>query len=186
VSRAPRRSRSARWPKASVSIAASTLLVGAAGIATAQIAIPVDIDDLVRALLSRRGDTTRSARMTLRDERGGSAAALELGAGPSDQIVAIFSFGRSEREIYVHTVRFEDAAGRVVRPRIVDHRPLSTSSSGELVVAQLPDGELDWLADASGMHVTLEGWDQSFAAMLDDRSLRKIRAFRDRRQQSTP
>jgi hypothetical protein len=167
-------------------IAASTLLVGTAGIAAAQIAIPANIDDLVRALLSRRGDTTRSARMTLRDDRNGTAVVLELGAGPSDEIVAIFSFGRSEREIYVHTVRFRDAAGRVVRPRIVDHRPLSTSSSGELVVAQLPDGELDWLADASVIHVTLEGWDQSLNAMLDDRSLRKIRAFRDRRQQSTP
>jgi hypothetical protein len=165
-------------------LAASALLLGGAALAPAQIGIPVEgITDLVRALIQRRGDTSRSARMALRDAESGLDAWLELGAGPRDEIVALFSFERDGRGLYVHTVRLRDAAGRVVRPRVIDLRPLGTEGRGEMVAAQLPSGELDWLAEATSIEITLEGWDQAFRATLDDKSLRKVRTFRDRRAQ---
>jgi hypothetical protein len=162
-------------------LAASTLLLGVT-VAPAQIAIPFDVDDLVRALLHSRGDTSRSARIALRDTESGLGASLELGAGGRDELVAMFSFERAARGLYVHTVRLRDDAGRVVGLRVIDQRPLGSAGRGELVVALLPPHELDWWAAAAGMQVTLDGWDQTFAASLDDKQLRKIQAFRDRRQ----
>lgn len=163
-------------------LAASTLLLGGAGFAQAQLAIPVEgITELVRALIQRRGDTTRSQRVSLRDPDSGLDAWLELGAGPRDEIVALFSFEREGRGIYVHTVRLRDVAGRVVRPRVIDLRPLGTEGRGEMVAAQLPADGLDWLADATAIEVTLEGWEHSFHASLDEKALRKLAAFRDRR-----
>lgn len=160
-------------------LAASTLLLGVTA-APAQIAIPFDIDDLVRALLQRSGDTSRSARIALRDTESDLGAWLELGA-KGRELVAMFSFERAARRIYVHTVRLRDDAGRNLILRVIDHRPLGAAGRGELVVALLPPSELDWWADAASMQVTLEGWDQSFSAALDHKQLRKIQAFRDRR-----
>ena len=97
------------------------------------------------------------------------------------QLEALDDIERDGRGIYVHTVRLRDAAGRIVRPRVIDLRPLGTEGRGEFVAAQLPSDGLDWLAAASSIEITLEGWDKAFHAALDEKSLRKVRAFRDRR-----
>jgi hypothetical protein len=167
-------------------LATSSLLLAAAGPAPAQIAIPIDVDDLVRMLLQRRPDERRSARIRLRDAATGTRVWFELGAGRGDEIVALFSFERDARRLYIHTVRFRDHQDRILRPRVIDLKPLGSPGLGEVVALDLPDGALDWLAAASTVEVTLEGWEHTFTAVLEEPSLRKVREFRDRIVPSSP
>ena len=145
--------------------------------------IPVEgIYDLVRGLLARRADTSRSERIRLEDSADGLDASLEIAAGGERELFGVFSFGPTGRKLFVHTVRFRDSAGRAVVPRVIDLKPLGEQGRGELVVAQIPADELDWLADATSLEVELQGWDVTFDGAIDEKGVRKIRAFRDRRR----
>jgi hypothetical protein len=145
--------------------------------------LPVEgIYDLVRGLLARRADTTRSQRIRIADAEDDLDAWLEIATGDERAIFGLFSFGPTGRKLFVHTVRIRDGAGRVVLPKVIDLRPLGEQGRGELVVAQIPAGELDWLADATSLEVQLRGWDVTFDSGIDEKGRSKIRDFRDRRR----
>lgn len=167
-------------------LAVSLAMVGGLGSSTLPAAaqsIPVEgIYDLVRGLLARRADTSRSERIRLVDSADGLDASLEIAAGGERELFGVFSFGPTGRELFVHTVRFRDNTGRAVVPRVIDLKPLGEQGRGELVVAQIPADELDWLADATSLVVELQGWDVTFDGAIDEKGVRKIRTFRDRRR----
>lgn len=167
-------------------LAISLAMLGGLGLATRSAggqSIPVEgIYDLVRGLLARRADTSRSERIRLVDSADGLDASLEIAVSGERELFGVFSFGPTGRKIFVHTVRFRDSAGRAVLPRVIDLKPLGEQGRGELVVAQIPAAELDWLADATSLEVELQGWDVTFDGAIDEKGVRKIRAFRDRRR----
>jgi hypothetical protein len=165
----------------------SLVMLGGLGLATRSAgaqSIPVEgIYDLVRGLLARRADTSRSERIRLVDSADGLDASLEIAASGERELFGVFSFGPTGRKLFVHTVRFRDSAGRSVLPRVIDLKPLGEQGRGELVVAQIPAAELDWLADATSLEVELQGWEVTFDGAIDEKGVRKIRAFRDRRRE---
>lgn len=166
-------------PLASVLVLAALVL---APPVPAQVPIPaIDLYDLVRSLLSRRGrgDAPATKEISLQDQASGRKASLRI-SDEGDSLVLVVTFPTCRERLFAHTIRITTDAGATLVPQIMKLDALSDEGEGEVLVALLELDDLDLLADATTLQVTIQGWDETFASTLDAKEIEKIRRYRDR------
>lgn len=153
-------------------VAISILLLVAQGI---------DLGPLLRNLFDgRSADKPKTSKaIRLEDAESGRRARLLL-VDEGNSPLLVLQFEPAHERLLPHTVRLhlDDEAETL---RVMELQLSRDHGEPEVVVTLLPPEQLERLAQASRAGLTLEGWDETFAATLDEKDLGKVSKFWERR-----
>lgn len=175
------RRRSSRAAKVKVAVVA-VLMMFVVAPATSQIGVDYDtakqVAGLVKNLLKKGDGNEVSKGIRLTDAETGKRASLRLVSHRDVALMFTLEFAAADDRIFPHTLRITADETRLT-PRLLDIRESRDEDDPELVLAPLSTKQLDTLVAADSVEIYLRGWDEEFAAIVDEKGMGKLRKFRD-------